>query len=220
MKLTLGKRYKTRDGRLTSPLRRNNDRSQIAEGYVYRVDYSDNSGTGSYTKKGFLWNTETKDHLDLVEEVADTSLKIEVNKFYRTRHGKKINVVQISGNKISGNMTYCVLACGDGNNIQSYTIEGFYYDQTNGPMLSDWDLISEWDEDDKPEPIKKPVEKAPKAKPRKIRYNNLLFLEAYEFAKETNKRYRFKDSEWLTFPEVKITKEQFDKPEWELEKND
>lgn len=64
---------------------------------------------------------------------------------------------------------------------------------------------------------KKKQKEVPKKK-NPVKYSGLTFIQAWELARETKGRYRFDKKEWLTFPEIKVTKEEFAEHKWEVEK--
>jgi hypothetical protein len=196
MELEEGKRYLNRNGQIIGPVHKRDE--EKAYPFIYKADI--------YTKNGRYFNDGQESQYDLVSEyIEEKHMKIEIGKRYKTRGGKISGPVERSNGTWGKNFPFMVKI---GLSTYDFTENGERLLNQKTPE----DLVSLYEEDVKKEPpVKKKANKP-------VKYNNLRFIEAYELAKQTSKQYRFKNGDWITFPEVKIQKEQFEKAEWEVKK--
>jgi len=206
-KLEEGKQYITKDGKYyTEPFTpKNRSSGKIEAYYIATFSIVDNkkSSTWNYFPNG-NWVGEPDSGYSLVAEYVPKSqitLPLKTGNKYVAKNGLVIEIAVVSA------------GIAEGSHNNEFVM--YYFANTGLPNIENTDYMLVSDFVGKKYTTKKA---SPKEKKKPIKYDNLKFLEAWEFAKETKKRYRFKDGEWLVYPEVKITKEQFEKDEWELEK--
>jgi hypothetical protein len=204
-KVEAGKRYYTRNGKITEPVEY---KESIDWGKDYPIYAKVKDDVGFYfTIEGRRLNShETPE--DLVKEYEEKkklTLPLEVGKKYVTVEGE---VLTIENHKSLGHIVQGV------DNLGQFRM--YYFRETGEPNIGEckYSLVSDYIEDSSELPKSK-ASKKEKKKP--IKYSDLTFYEAWSLAKETKKRYRLKGSEWLEFPNVKVNKETFAKTEWEVE---
>jgi hypothetical protein len=203
-KIEAGKRYITRSGKITQPVQVDPIRNQP---FMAKIG----GDTKWYSPNGYWLNERDQSEHDLVEEFVEgnskLTLPLKFDKKYVTRDG---TIVEMTDDfSVDDALFY---ARGD-QYSGYYIIENGRYNGNykNDPMYPGH-IVADYIEPDTKAEAPRAVKKNP------IKYSNLKFYEAWELAKETKKRYRFKGQDWIEFPNVSVTKDTFNKEEWELER--
>tara|TARA_R110000868_G_scaffold66014_4_gene196979 strand:- start:1113 stop:1787 length:675 start_codon:yes stop_codon:yes gene_type:complete len=224
MKLELGKRYVTREGIITKPIAKS---SGLWPGYDFSATIT--GVTYDFNESGLRINLKESPE-DLVSEYVSEeqkptlTLPLVVGKKYITKDGSVLKANSIYEHTETKEDIYCSGADFSGGFWRPVAdaVFGGYYNINTGRYNGEESkndsfgghIVADFVES-------KAVKVAPKAKEKKapIRWNNLTFIQAWELARDTKKRYRLKGNDWLVFPQIKINKEMFQQKEWEVERD-
>lgn len=149
LKLEVGNLYRTRDGNVVRVVRFDDNPHYPVEGILKRTP----GGTFSYrwTEDGRFEVDRPNHYLDLVapvEEAPTTSatLKIEAGKFYRTRGGKKVEVLAVCPELAQDYQVFALRETVSGQKTcNEWTLKGKYIH--NFPREHECDIVSEWTEE-------------------------------------------------------------------------